>query len=651
MPMTDDAESCGVDDVIITGELDRRPSRDPDHESECHALRELADTMASAPDRVLDRLAELAMALTRSDSAGISLLEPGGEQGIFRWVATAGAFAPFRDGIMDRQASPCGEVIARDTLLLMKEPGRVFPSPSAEVPEVCEALLAPFHVDGAPVGTVWAVKHVTDGRFEREDARILKSLARFVAAAHQMVRTLGNARRAGRESEERFRLIVESARDYAIFMIDPEDRITDWLPGAEAVFGWTRDEAIGRPAGITFTPEDRAEGVPGREIGTAAREGSAPDVRWHQRKDGGQVFIEGSVTPLRDEAGNIRGFVKIGQDVTERRHAQELLEASERRMRSLATGIPQLVFRSMGDGCRTWGSPQWIEYTNLSFEESIGFGWLERVHPEDREGTLAAWDGVEERGEYYCEHRIWHAALSEHRWHQTRATPSRDEKGLILEWLGTSSDVEELRRLQRHTQTLLAELQHRVRNTLGVIRSITRRTAASSGSVEEMATHLEGRIGAFSRVQAMVTRNPQAGVDLLSRVTEELLAHAARDGESLRIKGPDISFQPRAAESVSLAIHELATNSVKYGALSAGHGRLDVRWERNRSDDGEILRFVWEENGVELEPGEPRRKGFGFELLERTLPYDLEADTRVEFRREGLRFRMTVPLTEAVLAD
>jgi PAS domain S-box-containing protein len=649
--MTDGAGSCGVDDVIITGELDRRPSRDPDHESECDALRELADTMAGAPDRVLDRLAELAMALTRSDSAGISLLEPGGDRGIFRRVATAGAFAPFLDRTVDRQSSPCGEAIARDTLLLMKEPGRVFPSPSGEVPEACEALLAPFHVDGPPVGTVWAVKHGADGRFEREDGRILKSLARFAAAAHQMVRTLGNARRAGRESEERFRLIVESARDYAIFMIDPEDRITDWLPGAEAVFGWTRDEAIGRPAGITFTPEDRAEGVPGREIGTAAREGSAPDVRWHQRKDGGQVFIEGSVTPLRDEAGNIRGFVKIGQDVTERRHAQELLEASERRMRSLATGIPQLVFRSMGDGCRIWGSPQWIEYTNLSFEESIGFGWLERVHPEDREGTLAAWDGVEERGEYYCEHRIWHAASSEHRWHQTRATPSRDEKGRILEWLGTSSDVEELRRLQRHTQTLLAELQHRVRNTLGVIRSIARRTAASSGSVEEMATHLEGRIGAFSRVQAMVTRNPQGGVDLLSMVTEELLAHAARDGESLRIKGPDISFQPRAAESVSLAIHELATNSVKYGALSAGHGLLDVRWERNRSDDGEILRFVWEENGVELEPGEPQRKGFGFELLERTLPYDLEADTRVEFRREGLRFRMSVPLTEAVLAD
>lgn len=453
-----------------------------------------------------------------------------------------------------------------------------------------------------------------------------------------------------RESEERLRLIVENARDYAIFTTDADGIIDDWLPGAEAVFGWSRDEAIGRPADIVFTPEDQAEGEPDKEIEIARERGTAPDVRWHQREDGSLVFISGTVTPLRDQAGGIRGYLKIGQDVTERRAAEEGLAASERRMRSLATGIPQLVFRSHGTGERTWGSPQWIEFTGLSFEESLGFGWLEAVHPDDREATRDAWEDVEERGEYYCEHRIYAAASGTFRWHQTRATPLRDEKGHTLEWLGSSSDVEELRQLQQHQKTLLAELQHRVRNTLAIVRSIARRTAQTSNSVEDMASHFTGRLDAFSRVQAAVTRNPQGGVDLAGMIEDELLAHAAREDENHIIRGPDVCLKPRAAESVSLAIHELTSNAVKYGALSADGGRLSVRWERERPDGSERLRLVWEESGLDG-LGEPARQGFGMELLQSTLPYDLRAETNVEFRPEGLRFTMTMPLGPNSVAE
>ena len=165
-----------------------------------------------------------------------------------------------------------------------------------------------------------------------------------------------------------------------------------------------------------------------------------------------------------------------------------------------------------------------------------------------------------------------------------------------------------------------------------------------------MSFHFQGRLDAFSRVQAIVTRSPEAGVDLASLIEDELLAHAAREGEALLIEGPDVCLKPRAAESLSLAIHELATNAVKYGALGAQHGRIFIHWGWLQRDGSRMLRLVWEENGVDMPAEEPKRYGFGLELLKRTLPYDLRAETRVDFRPAGLGFEMTMPAGSDVLS-
>jgi PAS domain S-box-containing protein len=126
-----------------------------------------------------------------------------------------------------------------------------------------------------------------------------------------------------RESEELHRLIVEGARDYAIFTTDLSGRIESWPPGAAEIFGWTSEEAIGRPSAMLFVPEDRASGEPEKELATAREEDVAPDVRWHLRKDGSRVFIQGITRYLRDARGLPRGFLKIGQDVTERKRTEE----------------------------------------------------------------------------------------------------------------------------------------------------------------------------------------------------------------------------------------------------------------------------------------------------------------------------------------
>lgn len=366
-------------------------------------------------------------------------------------------------------------------------------------------------------------------------------------------------------------------------------------------------------------------------------------------KDGGIVAaLTATVAKPRvwtnEEASLLVAVAERTWEAVERARAEAALQASERRMRSLVTGIPQLLFRAESDGCRIWSSPQWMQFTGLGFEESAGHGWLDAVHPDERAATLAAWAGVEERGVYYIEHRIVHAASGEHRWHQTRATPLRDHEGRNVEWLGTSTDVDELRGLQRRQELLVAELQHRVRNLLAMIRSIGQRTAATADSVEEYSQHLEGRISALARTQSLLTREIGRGVDLQNLVRDELEAQAALPGR-YTVRGDDVLLAPKAAEVLTLAIHELATNSVKYGALAQGDGRIEIGWavEDGNSAGPPWLSFTWTEFGVTLD-GRPRRSGFGTELVTGRVPYELKGEGRMEFLETGVAATIRFPL-------
>lgn len=453
-----------------------------------------------------------------------------------------------------------------------------------------------------------------------------------------------HSQQAMRESEENLRLVVENTRNYAIFTTDPKGDVTAWYVGAETVFGYRPADIIGRNAAILFTPEDRAAGEPERELAVARQNDSSPNVRWHMRADGSRVFIEGTVVALWGGAGELRGFLKVGQDVTERERVQDELRASRRQLTTLLEGIPQLVWRSRDDGDWTWASPQWEAFTGQSVEASRGSGWLDVVHPADREGARSAWSQSRDQQRFHADYRIREAATGRYRWFQTRATPSRESDGAIVEWFGTSTDVDDLWRLREHERLLLAELQHRVRNTLAVIRSIARRTADTTDTAEDYAMHLEGRINAFARVQAAVTRDPLGGVSLLDLVAEELIAATAREGENATLEGPNVRLSGREAEIFGLAIHELATNAIKFGALSEPAGRISIRWSIEETENQPILHFVWKEKGLHLDPEEPRRRGFGTELLERTLSYQLLGEGKASFEQDGVRCVIRMPL-------
>lgn len=230
-----------------------------------------------------------------------------------------------------------------------------------------------------------------------------------------------------------------------------------------------------------------------------------------------------------------------------------------------------------------------------------------------------------------------------------RILPYRSVENYIAGAVITFMDVTAIMRAEERQRLLLSELQHRVRNTLAVVRSLSRRSAQSSSTVDEFAQHLDGRLNAFARTQALVTRDPGAGVDLEFLVAEELLAFRVTEESKVSIAGPALRLTAKAAETFGLAVHELATNAVKYGALSKPTGRVAVMWQVERTGDAAILNFVWKEEKGPALKGRPARRGFGTELLERTLAFDLRAKTSLDFETDGLICTIDIPLNERVL--
>lgn len=215
-------------------------------------------------------------------------------------------------------------------------------------------------------------------------------------------------------------------------------------------------------------------------------------------------------------------------------------------------------------------------------------------------------------------------------------TPLRDEAGRVAGLLAVAD--------AQPVAADLAELQHQARNAIAWVRSIAKRTAATSPDLDDYVMHLDGRIDAVARARAAAALRP-AGVDLAELVAAELLALAVQDVDAVSIGGPDVLIAPRSAETVALALHELATNAVKFGALSVPDGRIAVSW--TVGPDGAVVE--WREAGV---PGPLAlsRSGFGMEVLERTLPYEVGATTNFRFATDGACCTLVLPRNAVALA-
>lgn len=473
--------------------------------------------------------------------------------------------------------------------------------------------------------------------FGHEDTEFLRTYATILGPVIDRLQKLSTLRAA----EERFRLVVENARDYAIFTSDPEDRITDWYPGAETVFGWSAEEAIGQPAAIIFTPEDREEGQDARETEMAAREGSAPNVRWHVRKDGSRVFIEGTTTSLRAADGSLRGFLKIGQDITKRRHADEALRESEE--------LRRIALESGEMGAWRWNTRDWSVRTDDVVQKLWGISISEQPHSVSLYADLmtpegVAWleaamvKGLGPGEEFHSQLQVARGPAAG-RWIQLRGRAERERSWIIN---GVSFDITEEKTAAARQEVLVNELQHRARNLLGVISAVADRTVKQGGSVEAF----EERLKALSRAQGLLSKGGSDTVEVGALLRAELAAYEDEAGGRITVAGPEVHLRARQVQNFALAVHELTTNAVKYGALKVKTGRLAASWEIVRDKrERRRLALSWVESGVAIEPEKVTRRGYGTELIQEALAYALEAEVDYELGADGVRCRIEMPLS------
>ena len=332
-----------VDAVIATHLLRERPHRPPNLASENDALLALAQSLAQSSEGIADQLVRQAMRLCQAESAGLSLVDRDSGEDIFRWIATAGEYARYRNGTMPRHFSPCGEVLKRGTALLMQAPERHYPYVTQLHAPVREVLLVPFESDGRQVGTIWVVSHSASKAFDNEDLRIVKSLAVFASAVSATVGLVQDLQRRA-DSATRQLLQAERQRTMLSQWFAQSPGFMAILRGPTHVFEVVNKayaeavghrELAGKPVAqalpeldeqgfVTLLDEVYASGQPhvGRDVKIRLRARGEAAER--------ELYVDFVYQPLFDAQEKVDGIFVQGHEVTQRHKAIAALHAADR---------------------------------------------------------------------------------------------------------------------------------------------------------------------------------------------------------------------------------------------------------------------------------------------------------------------------------
>jgi PAS domain S-box-containing protein len=439
--------------------------------------------------------------------------------------------------------------------------------------------------------------------------------------------------------------IVDHSSD-AIVSKDLDGNVLSWNAAAERLFGIPASEMIGQSI-RRIIPADRQD----EEDRILARVRSGELVPKFEtmrlRADGTEIPVAITVSPIRDELGHIIGASKIANDLREQASLRTELLRSQRQFKAIANNIPQLAWMASTDAHVFWYNQRWYDFTGTTEDSARGWGWHEIVHPDHVERVIESIRRTWSKGEPWEGTYPLRGADGKYRWFLSRAQPVRDEGGDLLFWCGTNTDITEERETNERIRLLMNEVNHRARNILATIQAIVHRTVGDAD--RRLTEALVRRITALAANQDLLTKSNWAGASVDAICRSQMLHVVDPSDGRVEFDGPEgLMLKPTAAEALGLAIHELATNAMKYGALSSDAGRVSLRWSVVEGEGEPRLEIEWRESGGPPVRA-PNHKGFGTAIITRNPEMALRGKVILDYEPEGVVW--SVSTTDKVFSD
>ena len=486
----------------------------------------------------------------------------------------------------------------------------------------------------------------------QEEARIVRELTR------------------GKDSPDPFASAVRATR-MPMLITDPRlpDNVIVFVNDAfTKLTGYERKEIIGRNCRFLQGPETDMDDVKRVRDAISARVPIEIDLL-NYKKDGEHFWNRLLVSPVFADDGQLLYYFASQFDVTlERERLVNLqrdrdgLEAEVgRRIEELRASEARLQFALDAGRLGSWSinldtqrltaSDECKKICGRAPSDPLTFEELRNsVHPDDRQIQADAIErAVRERSLLDVEYRL-HTPAGELRWVQIRGQASYRADGTPLMLVGTTQDVSNRRRADEHRTLLANELSHRVKNILASLQAIVAQTMRRATSVEEAGKTLEARIQAMAAAHDLLISERFESASLRSLIDRTLAPFGVEDNRRFRIVGQDLYLPPRLVVAFALALHELATNATKYGALSTADGVVDLVWQVNHDPHPHSLHLTWRETGgPPVAP--PSRTSFGTQLIQRVLAHEISGSAEVAYLPEGVVFKAIAPLLDGAEND
>ena len=483
-----------------------------------------------------------------------------------------------------------------------------------------------------------------------------------VLSTYQHLRHVADSRRGLSEANERLEVDVAKrtlelagavqrfqvalrAANVTVFSQDA-NRVFNWVSGD--LFGMPVEKVLGRREEDLLPTEVSSVVIPAKQ--SVLETGKPQDYQYSVDVAGARRWFRVRAEPTLDEAGKPVGLIGAVIDLTgEKAVQQQLAQVSDelrttlQRFEVVLKGADITVFAQDRNLAYTWVSS---DFEDWKAGEFIGRTDTELFKPdlarklvEMKREVLATGDSA--GGEFRVE------GQTRETWQLVRIEPQRDDSGAIVGILGVRVDVTERRQRETHNRILLRELTHRTKNLLAVVQAMARQTLTTSVSARDFEARFSGRLqGLASSLDILVNENWQ-GAAVADLVRTQLVYWKDIIGSRIRLSGDDVRLEPEAAQNIGLALHELSTNSAKYGALSAPGGVIDIGWTVEPADavgpsPGRFV-FTWREsNGPLVSP--PQHKGFGHAVIERLVPRALNGRAQLDYAETGFSWRLDIPL-------